>query len=74
MSEQDELLKEIITKELVQGLVAFVMDLDMIMGVETEERDHIETAVIEGLKAGIAKAKQHYEQKRLDRPELREEV
>lgn len=40
-------------KEKIKKIVDFVMDLDMLTGVDTDEREHIETAVIEGYKEGI---------------------
>lgn len=40
-----------ITKDKVRKIVNFVMDLDMLTGIEGDIREHIETAVIEGMKA-----------------------
>lgn len=40
-------------KDEIKKIVDFVMDLDMLTGIDTDEREHIETAVIEGYKAGI---------------------
>lgn len=54
-SNVEEVTNKVVTKELVKQLVSFVVNLDMVTGVETEERDRIETAIIEGLKTGIRK-------------------
>ena len=44
-----------VTKDEIKPIVDFVMDLDALTGIDSEERDRIETAVIEGYKAGMRK-------------------
>jgi len=48
-------IETLITKEDVQKITDFVMDLDMLTGIDTDERGYIETAVLEGMKKGILK-------------------
>ena len=45
-------------KEKIKQIVDFVMDLDMLTRIDTDEREYIETAVIEGFKAGEGKGKE----------------